>query len=87
MMKMEDIAADAIYVGDGAFSDAPGYIYIRGLIDGRIGFSILDEPQECPDFTECGIFWVPPEFFVENVRVYREAGTVRTPKIEGFDYC
>ena len=55
-MEMKDLAPDAIYVGDGDFADIPGYLYIRGLIDGRIGFSVLDDPLEFPDFTDCGVY-------------------------------
>ena len=86
-MEMKDLARDAIYVGDGDFADIPGYLYIRGLIDGRIGFSVLYDPLEFPDFTDCGVFWVPPEFFVKSVKIYKGAGTVKMPKLEGFEYC
>lgn len=79
-MKIEDIKPDSIYVGDGQMKGVPGFIYVRGIMDGDIGFSVLDDPVEEPDFSNSGIFWMPPEVFCEIMRVYSGPGSVRIPK-------
>ena len=70
-MKIEDIKQDAIYVGDGKLKNTPGFLYIRGFMDGEIGFSVLDDPVEFPDFSHCGVFWMAPEVFASVARIYR----------------
>lgn len=84
-MNIEDIKQDVIYVGDGPLKGAPGFIYVRGFMDGEVGFSVLDDPEEEPDFSESGVFWMPPEVFCEIVRIYRGPGSVRIPTINGGD--
>lgn len=85
-MKIEDIRQDAIYVGDGDLEDVPGFIYIRGFMDGEIGFSVLDDPVEHPDFSESGIFWIPPEIFCDIMRIYSGPGSVVIPTADK-GYC
>lgn len=41
----------------------PIYGYIRGIKYGDVGFSVLDYPTSYPDFSDCGIFWVPVHGF------------------------
>ncbi|MBQ6371467.1 MAG: hypothetical protein IJJ21_07785 [Firmicutes bacterium] len=50
------------------------YAYIRGLAGNEIGFSVLDEATEHPDFSNCGMFWLKKKDFMKFFRVSKTCG-------------
>jgi len=45
--------------------ESPVFAYIRECTDREVGFSVLDEVTENPDFDYCGMFWLAPQDFDE----------------------
>lgn len=70
-MGISDIKFSSIYKAVDLPSDNAVYGYIRGRHGSEVGFSVLDEPLNDPDFSDCGIFWVAPEDFISIFEVYR----------------
>lgn len=70
-MGISDIKFNSIYKAVGLPEDNVVYGYVRGWHGNEVGFSVLDEPFNDPDFSDCGIFWVAPEDFIKIFEVYR----------------
>ena len=70
-MRVKDIRMDAVYVGAGPLEGAPGFLYLRGYRNGEVGFSVLDDDVDDPDFSESGIFWLEPKVFAEVTKIHR----------------
>ncbi len=70
-MKVKDISHDNIYVSKIPNLPMPIYGYIRTIRAGEVGFSVLEEPVEDPDFSNCGVFYVKPKDFTRVFEVYR----------------
>ena len=72
-MNVEDIRFGRIYVNAIPLEGgAEVYGYIRDWKNGKVGYSVLDEATDKPDFSECGVFWMAPEDFAKVFMVYRE---------------
>ena len=83
-MEVKDIRMDAVYVGAGPMKGAPGFLYIRALRDGEVGFSVLDDDVDDPDFSESGVFWMEPWMFASVAKIHRIVSGYADP--DG-DFC
>ena len=49
------------------------FAYVRGWENGEVGFSVLEEATDNPDFSNCGVFWVRPSDFVRIFDICNDA--------------
>lgn len=82
-MDVKDLRIDAVYVGAGRLEGAPGYLYLRAYNEGgELGFSVLDEDVDDPDFSNSGIFWMDPEVFASIVKIHRIMNGIWIPMVQ-----
>lgn len=48
--------------------EAPAYVYVRFVKDDELGFSVLDNITNRPDYSQCGVFWVKQRDFLKMFR-------------------
>lgn len=59
--------------------EVPAYAYIRAIEGDLLAFSVLDDPQENPDFSNCGVFHVHTKDFFSQFKVYEPDGAPNEP--------
>lgn len=70
-MKVSEISMKKIYRAKAELGIEEGiFAYVRGWQKGEVGFSVLDEATNNPDFSNCGVFWVLPTDFVKIFEVH-----------------
>ena len=70
-MNTSDIRFRSIYkVKEELHIDEAPFAYVREWKNGEVGFSVLDEATNTPDFSNCGVFWVLPEDFIKIFNLY-----------------
>ena len=71
LMNVEEIRFGRIYTVALPLEENV-YAYVRDWKNGKVGYSVLDEATDHPDFSDCGVFWMDPEDFAKIFVVYRE---------------
>ena len=73
MMNVEDIRFNRIYINAVPLEDdVVVYGYVRDWKNGKVGYSVIDEATDDPDFSNCGVFWMAPEDFAKVFTVFRD---------------
>ncbi len=70
-MDINEISMGRIYKPVFPTEDCECFTYIRGWKNGEVGFSVMEEYQQVPDFSNCGVFWVSQENFAQLFEVYQ----------------
>lgn len=74
-MNNKVIHSNGVYMLKEKEDEIDVYIYIRGWNKNEIGFSVLEEDTDYPDFSNCGVFWVKHKDFNRMFRKYRTMKT------------
>jgi hypothetical protein len=63
VIDKDTVVFNAVYVPK-IYMEDDVFAYVRFLKNGEIGFSVLDDLTNRPDFSNCGVFWQRPEDFL-----------------------